>query len=309
MTILKLIAFPGAPNLPFFVGAEKRHFSAYGIEVELTTTPSSTYQAEKLAAGVFDIAGTAFDNVVAYVERQGAIALDPTPDFFAFMGASRVELSLVAASVIGGIPDLAGRPLALDALATGFAFAVYKMLEDGGLALDAVEMQPVGATPERLQALREGSAVAALLIEPFTSMAEAEGYRVLAGSSEAFVNYQGGVFAARRDWAAENRDALIGFMAGYLDALDWVLAPDNRDEATAILLTNMPAIKPEAAGRVMDKLLSPVTGLTPAGMLDMDGVRTVLDLRRRYGPGGAALDDPSRYIDLSYYNEALARRL
>ena len=36
----------------------------------------------------------------------------------------------------------------------------------------------------------------------------------------------------------------------------------------------------------------------------MDGVRAVLDLRTRYGSGQAALTEPSKYIDLTYYDEA-----
>ncbi len=66
----------------------------------------------------------------------------------------------------------------------------------------------------------------------------------------------------------------------------------------------MPEIKPPVAGAVMNSLLSPRSGLTPrAGML-MDGVDTVLALRSKYGTG-AKLTDPARYIDLSYYNQAL----
>jgi hypothetical protein len=63
----------------------------------------------------------------------------------------------------------------------------------------------------------------------------------------------------------------------------------------------MPEIKPPVAGAVMDSLLSPRSGLTPKAAILMDGVRVVLDLRSRYG-GGAALTDPSRYIDLRYYD-------
>lgn len=81
---LKLICFPGAPNLPIFVGLEKGYFDAAGIKVEMQTTPSSPYQAEALAKGEFDIAGTAFDNVVVYSEGQGAVKFDTPPDFLPF---------------------------------------------------------------------------------------------------------------------------------------------------------------------------------------------------------------------------------
>ena len=69
----------------------------------------------------------------------------------------------------------------------------------------------------------------------------------------------------------------------------------------------MPEIKPPVAGAVMNSLLSPNSGLTPQGAILMDGVRAVLALRTRYGSGKAPLTDPSRYIDLKYYDEVLGR--
>ena len=100
-TQLDIICFPGAPNLPIFVAQAKGLFEKAGVSVNLTTTPSSAFQAENLANGKFQIAGTAFDNVVAYREGQGAVKLPETPDFIAFMGATQVELAFVTS------PDIA----------------------------------------------------------------------------------------------------------------------------------------------------------------------------------------------------------
>ena len=48
---VKLIAFPGAPNLPIFVAQEKGWFAKHDVELAITMTPSSAYQAEALAKG------------------------------------------------------------------------------------------------------------------------------------------------------------------------------------------------------------------------------------------------------------------
>ena len=69
---LKIIAFPGAPNLPVFAAMAQGYFARHGLEVSLTTTPSSVYQIQAFHAGEFDLAFTAFDNIVAYQEGQGA---------------------------------------------------------------------------------------------------------------------------------------------------------------------------------------------------------------------------------------------
>jgi hypothetical protein len=56
-----------------------------------------------------DIAGTAFDNVVAYTEGQGAVALPETPDFFAFIGATQIELAIIAQPDNSAVADLSGK--------------------------------------------------------------------------------------------------------------------------------------------------------------------------------------------------------
>jgi len=299
---IELICFPGAPNLPIYVAQQKGWFEKNGVHVNMATTPNSLFQAENLASGKFQIAGTAFDNVVAYQEGQGAAPLKDT-DFFAFMGATQVELAFITQADIKTYADVKGKSLALDALATGFAFVLYEMLERNGLKKGDYGMIPVGATPARWESVKAGAHAGTLTIEPFTSIARNQGFNVLDTSSNIFDAYQGGSFAASRKWAAAHPDAVKGFIRGYLAGLDWTLDPANRQEATDILLANMPEIRPQVAGAVMNSLLSPRSGLTPGAAILMDGVKTVLALRSKYGTGGQ-LSSPEKYIDLSYLEAA-----
>ena len=222
---LDLICFPGAPNLPIFAALQRGLFAAAGVEVRLQTTPSSVYQIEHLARGAFQIAGTAFDNVVAYREGQGAVALDEPPDLVALMGATRIELAFVVAPDIRTFDDLRGRSIALDALATGFAFVLYDMLERAGLPMDACELVAVGATPQRWESVKSGAHAGTLTIEPFTSIAVANGFGVLSSSRQTVPDYQGGVFAASGAWARQHAGLVGAFIRGYLAGLQWTLAP------------------------------------------------------------------------------------
>ena len=94
-------------------------------------------------------------------------------------------------------------------------------------------------------------------------------------------HYQGGIFTASRQWAADNPALIEGYIKAYLKGLDWCLDPENYEAAKALLLRRMPAIKPEAADNVMRNVLSEKTGLTPQAEIDYEGFRTVLDLRNR----------------------------
>ena len=265
------------------------------------------YQAANLVSGKFQMGCTAADNVVAYQEGAGEVELDREPDLFMIMGATQIEVSFVVRPEIESYDDVKGKTLALDALATGFAFALYRMLDDAGITTGEVEMVSVGSTPSRWEAVQKGVHAGTLLIEPFTGMARAAGFRVL-GSTLDFENYPGQVITAGRAWAAQNRATLVAFIQGHLDALDWVMDPANRREAADMLARNMPNTKPQAIGPALEKLLDPKTGLIPLGKMDYEGLRTVLALRSRYAPQGKQLTDPDIYIDLSYYDEAVAGR-
>jgi ABC-type nitrate/sulfonate/bicarbonate transport system substrate-binding protein len=303
---IKIIAFPGAPNLPVFAALEHGFFAEEGLAVSLTTTQSSVSQIEKFHAGEFDLAFTAFDNVVAYQEGQGAAKLSGTPDFRVIMGATQVELSAIVAPSIERVEDLKGKSLALDAVGTGFAFVLYAMLEQLGLSTADYERVAVGATPERWQSVKEGIHAGTITIEPFTSIAKAAGFRVLKQSTDAFPVYQGGIVAARESWASQNAERVKAFIRGYLKGLEWTLAPGNRAAAASLLQAKMPEIKPGVVEAVMTSLLSPRSGLTPRAAVLRDGMQKVLDLRSRYGNGQKSLADVDKYLALSYYDEVVS---
>jgi ABC-type nitrate/sulfonate/bicarbonate transport system substrate-binding protein len=297
---LKILAFPGAPNLPLFAAMDRGFFNAAGVEIDFATTPSSVYQFEQFATGKCDIAFTAFDNIVAYREGQGAAKLVDPPDFRVILGATQIELGLVVSPDIRNAADLRGKSLALDAVLTGFAFVLYAMLEKLGLTEGDYERVAVGSTPDRWQSVKAGTHAGTITIEPFTSIARAAGFHVLAQSTDFFPSYQGGIVAARRDWAVDQSQLVKAFIKSYRAGLAWTLDPANRDQATALLLARMPDIKPGVADAVIKSVLSPRSGLTPGGALLPDGMRTVLNLRSRYGRPQRILTDIDKYLSLSY---------
>ena len=305
---IRVIAFPGAPNLPIFAAIEQGFFAAEGIAIDLSLTPSSVLQAEKTAAGECDIACTAFDNVVAYGEGQGAAGPDVDPQYVVVMGATQLELSLVVSPDIETYNDLKGRTIALDALSTGFAFVLNEMLMRGGLAPDETTFVAVGATPQRWQSVKEGEHAGTLTIEPFTSIATKSGFRVLDTSSRLFDSYQGGIIAARRPFASAHPELVRGFIRGYLKGLAWTLDPANSDAAESLLLARMTAIQPQAVKSVMSSLLSPRSGLTPEARILPDGMAQVLELRSRHGAIATPLSDMTRYLDMSHYDAVVNQR-
>src|SRR3977135_1407972 len=298
---VNLIVFPGGFNWPIWVAQEKGLFAKNGIEVKVTPTPSSVFQLTNLIAGKFDIAMTAIDNLIAYREGQGEEPV-PGPDLIAFMGGDNGFLRLVAVPEVNSINDLRSKTVSVDARTTGYAFVLFEMLERGGLRLDKdYEVVRAGGVRQRFQALLEKKHAATLLLSPFEVQAEAKGFNRLGNATDVLGAYQGLVGGARKAWADANRDAVVGYIRAFSDAVDWLYEPGNKDEAIAIFLKNLPNASPQAAQTAYQVLLSPTDGFQKKARIDMEGVKTVLALRSKYGQPRKALSDPSPYYDASFY--------
>ena len=300
--------FPGGFNWAIYVAQERGLFENNGIRVKVQATPGSVAQMTGLSEGKFDIAMTAVDNIVAYVEGQGEAPIGPQQEFFAFMGSDTGFLSLVTAPDVKAIADLKGRTLSVDALTTGYAFVLLDILLRNGLHDGDYSVDKVGGMVQRWTALRERKQDGTMLSTPYNILAKAEGFTQLAQATKVIGHYQGNVAAARRSWAAANRDKVIAFIRGYVAAIDWLYDRSNRDEAVRLLRKNLPQMSQELAERSYDELLDPEDGFFRQGRMDMEGLKTVLDLRSRYGKPAKLLGDPMKYYDPAFHAAAIAPR-
>jgi ABC-type nitrate/sulfonate/bicarbonate transport system substrate-binding protein len=302
---VNVIVFPGGFNWPIWAAEEKGMFANNGLEVKVTPTPSSVFQLTNLIEGKFDIAMTAIDNLIAYREGQGEAKVDG-PDLIAFMGGDNGLLRLVAVPEVKSYGDLRGKTVSVDARTTGYAFVLFEMLERGGLKLDQdYAVERAGGVLQRFQALMDKKHAATLLLSPFEVQAEARGFNRLGNAIDVFGHYQGLVAGARKAWADANREAVVGYIRAYVQAVDWLYDPRNNDEAIAIFRKNLPQASEQAARTSYDVMLSPRDGMFKKAQMDFEGVRTVLQLRSKYGQPQKTLTDPRRYYDDSYYRAAM----
>ena len=301
---LQIIVFPGGFNWPIWAAQDKGLFARESLEVKLTPTPSSVFQLTNMIEGKFDIAHTAIDNVIAYQEGQGEAPVTGTPDLFAFMGGDNGFLRLVVQPELASYAALRGRELSVDALTTGYAFVLREMLERGGLTESDYALARAGGVLQRFEALKEKKHAGTLLITPFEILAEAAGLKRLGNAVDVLGRYQGLVGAARRSWAHAHQTQLVGYIRAYRAGLAWLYDRANRAEALAVLQKNVRGMTPELAAKTYDVLLAPAGGFEPEGVLDVEGVRTVLKIRSRYGRPQKELNDPARYYDLSYHERA-----
>ncbi len=304
---LRVITFDGGWNLPVWAAQRQGFFEANGVAVQLAYTPNSGFLVTGLLDGRFDIGLALVDNLVAYQEGQGEAKIPENPDLFAFMGGDGGFLSVVASPAARGFGDLKGKTLSVDAMTTGAAFVLRELVARNGLTDADVKYERAGGTANRYRDLLAGKHEATLLRTPFELLAQNRGFRQLA-TAEALGPYQGTAGISRRGWAREHEAALVGFLRGYKAGVDWLYDRANRDIVEALLVANIRDMTPALAKQSYDLLLADKGGLTRDLAIDPAGLRTVLDLRSKYGAPKKTLTDPMKYVDLSYHEKALGKR-
>jgi ABC-type nitrate/sulfonate/bicarbonate transport system substrate-binding protein len=304
-TTLRVIYFPAADVLPVWAGIAQGFYAQQGLTLALTPTPGSVYQFQHLSAGDFEIAVTAIDNAIAYDEGQGQAPLPKPADFVAFLGGDNALLRLYARPEIATYAALKGKTIAVDALTTGFAFVLRKMLAAGGLHEDDYTLAPAGGTFERFKQLMATNTYAAtLLTPPFDLQARAQGFNNLGEAIGVLGHYQGIVSVASASWLANHGDAAVGYVRATLAALRWLYEPVNEPAAVRLLVENL-HVSPEVAAQLYPIVVNRAGGLDPLGAVDLEGIRTVLTLRSAYGKPQKSLTDAGKYYDDRFYRRAL----
>ena len=287
------------------IAAERRgFFTAENIRIQINLVTDSPTLLRNLISGDYDLILNNADNVIAWAEGQGA---DPNPnDFVIFLGGSQgLRQNLVVAAGINGFADLKGKVLAVDAPTTGFAIVAVTILKKHGLELNHdYTFKAFGNTTRRAEAMMRGEASGAMM-----NMRDDEirkrGFKILARSEDYVRYYARGLGATRRQWANANEDLLVRFIRAMVRATDWVLEPTNREAVIELLLPEN-ADSRDRAEETYRESVSPRFGFTPHSRIDLEGIRTVLQLRATAGLIKAPLPAPEKYVDERFYRKALA---
>jgi len=297
---LKLIMFQGTSGLPVYVAQDKGLFAKYGLEVEVTYTPSSDFQRKSLAEGKFDIAPTGADNAVAMVDTGAG-------DAVIVAGGDNSSNQLIVQPSVHGYADIRGKAVVVDAVDTAYAFQLYKMLALKGVKKGDYTVLSKGGTPARLAAMKaDPNNVAAMMSPPFSIAVQKEGFHSLGSVADVLGPYQGNAVAVLRSWAKANGPTLVNFLKAEILANRWAFDPKNRAELEAIIAKRM-KLDPETIKASVEAAVGRKHGLDKDMRLDMAGFKETLRLRAEYaGKPGAKPASPSKYIDLTYYKKALA---
>lgn len=301
-TKVTIVTFAGVTNIAVWAGIENGFFAKEGLEVTHEITRGSTASMQGLMDGKYHFASAALDNTIAIKEGQGDIKFDNF-DVVAILGVHSGMTKIVARPEIKRLEDIKGKVIAADALNSGYGLVLVKVLAGKGLqAHKDYSAVAVGSTPNRIAAMKEGKAVAAMISPPEHVALIKEGYNLLGDATEAIGAYQGSAVVVRQSWAKANEKTVLAFIRSQVAATDWVFA--DKAGAIALLkkrLKNLPDTEVESA---YTEMVTSKGGLNRGARINAEGVKTLLALRNELSGSAVKLSDASRYLDLTYYEKA-----
>jgi ABC-type nitrate/sulfonate/bicarbonate transport system substrate-binding protein len=300
-TPVKVMVFPGLSNFSIFAAQHNNLFAKHGLAVELINTPNSEVLRTGLAKGDHQIAHAAVDNAVAMAELAKA-------DIAIVMGGDNGFNRIFVQPEINSYADLRGKTVVVDAPNTAFALLLYKVLKDNGLAKGDYVAKPVGGTPARLEAMTKdkANAAAGVLNPPFAFRAREAGLKDMGSAAKAIGSYQADGAFVMREWAKANSDTVVRYIKAYVEGRRWALDPANKSAAIALLADRL-KLSPEVAALSYGVATDPNDSIAKDAKFDADGFKNVLKLRAEIeGQWGGNPPPPDKYLDLSYYDKALA---
>jgi ABC-type nitrate/sulfonate/bicarbonate transport system substrate-binding protein len=293
-TKVTVIVFPGVQNLPMFAAQAKGFYAKRGLAVDIKFTPNSEELRGGLAEGRYQIAHSAIDNAFALKDKANV-------DVAVVLGGDNSFNHLMVQGDIKSLADLKGKTVVVDALNTAYAFQLYEMLKQKGLNKGDYVVKSVGATGFRLDAMIKDKAMAAAIMNPpFSTRGEKAGLKDMGTAAAALGAYQGTAAYVLRSWGKANSDTLVKYLQAYVEGWRWAFDPKNKAEAVALLVERL-KLPADVAATAFE---STNKDFSREGVIDIDGVKNVLKLRAEYEGGAPA--SPDKYLDLSYYQKALA---
>jgi NitT/TauT family transport system substrate-binding protein len=180
MTTLKMAETPGAPVGFVSYGVQRGHFEDEGIDLQVTPNPGGgTATVPALLQGDFDVMGldlvSALTTIGAglplrMVSAGSATSEDAEGDFSAVL--------VKADSPIQGPEDLDGVKLGVNALLNVNELYIQSTLEEQGKPASAIS--PIELPfPDILAAIGRGDVDAGIVIEPFATIGQSQGLRVV----------------------------------------------------------------------------------------------------------------------------------
>ncbi len=280
---------------PVWVAERQGFFDKQGLDVQLVLVRGADKSIMALVGGSVFVSAGAADAPIGAIEHG--------IDLVAIGGV----INGLTHFILGGkgyktYEDLRGATIGSSGLTSGTAFVLRRVLKAKGLEYPRdYKLMNVGGSASAFAALTSGQIAAAIIAVPLSFEAAEMGFNVIGRVVDVIPNYQLTVLTVKRSWAEKNRPLLVRFMKAMVQAHRWLY--ENKEAAIGFLSKEM-QLKPTHARQGWEYYIQNRVW-NPDGDINIEGVRTVIQIMAEQGQIKGPLPTPAKYVDQSYLKEAL----
>lgn len=269
----------GVIDRPLYVAQDKGFFDEQGLDLEIEPFSTSADMVPWLATGRLDAGhgSTSPGFFNAILQGAGAQIVTDVTILREPVGGVRNSLQLAIrrelADQVRGVGDLKGRIIGINQRGTVNHGQLERLLTAVGLTLDDVEIETV-PFPDQMAALGNGAVDAAVMLEPFLTLAGDRGIATpLVDFGQAFPGWPVQVLFYSPEFGKGKPDVGRRFLVAYMKALrymeDATRKGTNRDEVIQLYVKNTP-VKDAALWQRMAQSYSETNGRVNTQALEID---------------------------------------
>lgn len=212
---LKFGVLPIDKALPFYIAEKEGYFEKFSVKVEIISFSSaierdSAAQTSQIDGQLSDLVAVALSNKTD--EKVKAVSIDmrttPEKSLFAILSAPN--------STIRSIEELKGKKIGLS-LNTIMEFVMDNLLLTNGLDPKSIKKVEISKIPIRMEMLMRGQVDAAVLAEPFITLAAKQGAHLIIGDKDNPTPATVIVFSTES--IKKKRDGIRKFLLAYEEAV------------------------------------------------------------------------------------------
>lgn len=212
-----------------WIASESGILSKHGIKPKMEALASSSI-TQALVGGSIDVAFASSVTVPTAVEHGADLVA---------LGASYQGpiFSVVGKSSITGLAGLKGKKLGTTQVGSTTYVLAEQLIKQAGLGPKDVTLVPLGSNSASLAALKNGAIDAAVLSQPATAQAIAQGSTMIYDQASSGTKSVGWVITVRRDYLEKNKALLTNLLKGYIETVHFMKTqPDKAAPMLADLL-------------------------------------------------------------------------
>lgn len=281
---------------PVFVAQHKKFFEQQGLNVEISTTGSAAKTAQQIVAGAIHIGESGQTDFTRAIEKGAPLKIVASE-------VEKLPYSLIAGKEHRSLADLKGKTILVGGPNDVTRYTAQVILRTAGLNEPAYDFTYSGSSTNRLAAVINGTAAAAILGQPFDFVAVAKGMNKLASAYELIPEFSFAGYAVETGWAEKNRDTLVRLLRADLAGVRWLYDPKNRSEAIDILVKETNASRDDVSN-TYEMYLTRLRVYARDGRLTRGGFQKVLEAMVALGDLNQPLPPFEKYVDESFIKAA-----